>query len=399
MSRNSNPNPETETIGQPHRRDIGRFDAHTPCSEPRLLQQRDRMPPTKPTTPDEPRPNATLSVDLDLLEPSPFQPRKHIDPTALAAFAQTLKAAGQLQPIAVRPKAPGRWEIVAGHRRTAAFKLLRDGAATDEERRRFTLIQAVVVDAPTDRKVALAAYVENAAREALSLVDEADALAVLRELGAGATAGELAKETGQAERRVRRLLRLAEAPKLVKAFVTDGVLVEVAGTGEAVRRERRTLDLMAALEFCRLHAHHAHQKATTADARTTTAITRALSENWSLRRIQKEVDRALNNTTASAGGADERPRQEAAGEPARSTEPTTEPGPAARARSAPSHLTGADERGDRAEAPVCSSTSDYFTLHFNRLKAATRAQLEAARAALDDARVLLDAQLQAREPT
>src|SRR5687768_429279 len=94
-------------------------------------------------TNSDPRPGDTLSLDLDLLDPSPFQPRQHIDPTALGAFAETLKAAGQLQPIAVRPKAPGRWEIVAGHRRTAAFKLLRDGAATDEERRRFTLIKAV----------------------------------------------------------------------------------------------------------------------------------------------------------------------------------------------------------------------------------------------------------------
>ncbi len=343
------------------------------------------MPQPAPLT--DPRPNTTLSLDLDLLDHSPFQPRKEIEPQGLAAFAQTLKAAGLLQPIAVRPKAPGRWEIVAGHRRTAAFKLLRDNATTDEERRRFTLIKAVVVDAPTDQGMALAGYLENAAREALTLVDDADALARLFELGVGTTAGELAKKTGQAERRVRRLLRLAEAPQLVKVFVSKGVLVEVAGSGETPKRERRALDLMGALEFFRLHAHHRHTKATTADDRTRTAITRALTENWSLRRIQKEVDRVLHKQTAGAADGDE-------GNTARSVPPTDqgtdELDPGTRASEQLSHQAAAEP----ASEDVCSSSSDRFTLYLSRLRAASRAQLEAARVTLDDVRQLIDAQLQ-----
>lgn len=66
--------------------------------------------------------NHTFEVDIELVRPDPDQPRRKIDPDALAALAATLRTEGQLQPILLRPDsdAPGRWVIVAGERRWRA---------------------------------------------------------------------------------------------------------------------------------------------------------------------------------------------------------------------------------------------------------------------------------------
>jgi hypothetical protein len=112
-------------------------------------------------------------------------------------------------------------------------------------------------------------------------------------------------------------------------------------------------------------------------------MTRALTHNWGLRRIAGWVESVLNNTsrpTPPMPGS-------ATAHPARSVPPTDE---------------GTDEPAGTAGAypgrEVCSSTSDHVTLYFARLKAASLQQLEAARQALDDARQLVESQLEARMP-
>ncbi len=67
----------------------------------------------------------SFEVDVALVSPDPDQPRRHVDPEALAALAATLACEGQLQPILLRPDpmTRGRWIIVAGERRWRAAKL------------------------------------------------------------------------------------------------------------------------------------------------------------------------------------------------------------------------------------------------------------------------------------
>ena len=341
---------------------------------------------------EDPRPGDVLSIDLDLLDDNPFQPRKAIDPTKLAELAASIKHSGQIQAISVRYVAPGRYQIAVGHRRAAAFRLLRAEATTESGRRPWKLIRAQVMDL-TDAEMATVAYAENAKREDLTLLEEAEALARIRELGGHSTSAQVAQATQQPERRVRRLLRLFTAPKVVKDAVSRGLMVEAAEPGEAPRKEHRRVDLMAALEFTRLHEHHSQHKPKTADERTTTAMARSLKGNWGFRRIQAWVEAAINGTSPAdpitdthrataatappardPGGADERARFATAGEP----EPNA-----------------GDESG-RAHEPrdVCSSSSDRVSLYLSRLKAASRAQLEAAKSTLDDVRQLVDAQLQ-----
>jgi hypothetical protein len=253
-----------------------------------------------------------------------------------------------------------------------------------------------VVRAVTDTELAIACYSENVARDGLTPFDEAASLARIRELGHFATAAQVANATGQPERRVRRLLKLFAAPQVVKDAVDGGLMVDVAALGEPRRRERRRLELLAALEFARLHEHFVTRKADTADDRTTQAMTRALTYNWGLRRIQGWVESVLNNTarpTPPMPGS-------AAADPARSVPPkdqgTDEPAPVTCLPGSPA--VQMRDRSSASPGDVCSSTADHVTFYFARLKAASLEQLQAARQALEDARQLVEAQLQARAP-
>src|SRR6266850_7812136 len=67
---------------------------------------------------------APLEASIDTLEPNPFQPRLHIDPTALEELASSIRESGIVQPILVRPLRDGRYQIIAGERRWRAAQKL-----------------------------------------------------------------------------------------------------------------------------------------------------------------------------------------------------------------------------------------------------------------------------------
>jgi ParB family transcriptional regulator, chromosome partitioning protein len=243
---------------------------------------------------------ALVQVDVDLLDENPFQPRTTLDEALLADLAASISVSGLLQPIAVRPSAGGRYQIVAGHRRVAAFKKLKASAASDEERRRYRLIPATVKRSMDDRQMAVGAYVENASRSDLSPLEEAAALVKIKQLAGASNAKELAAVVGQNEQRVRRLLRLADAPKVVRDALTNGLLVDIDRGDSAGRRERRRLDLLAAIEFIRLHEHLLARKPSTAEERVGGVIRRALADAWGLRRVQEHVESVLSGHAAAA---------------------------------------------------------------------------------------------------
>jgi ParB/RepB/Spo0J family partition protein len=259
---------------------------------------------------------ALIHVDLDLLDANPFQPRTTIDEATLEELAASIAVSGLLQSIAVRPAASGRYQIVAGHRRVAAFRRLKTASASEDERRKYRLIPATVKRSIDDTQMAIAAFAENAARENLTPLEEAAALVKIKELTGVPNAKELAAAVGQNEQRIRRLLRLAEAPAVIKDGVTNGLLVPVArgdGNFPPPRRERRRLDLFAAIEFIRLYEHVLARKPNAAEERVGTAIRRALSDGWGLRRIEQFVAATIGGRLEAEAAvlradADRRPR-------------------------------------------------------------------------------------------
>ncbi len=175
-------------------------------------------------------------LPIELISPNPRQPRRHFDEEALNALAESLGERGVLQPVLVRPKAGGRYELVAGERRWRAAGIA--GLET---------IPALV--RPREDAVALElALIENMAREDLNPVEEANAcMALVEELGL--TREQVGLRVGRSRVAVSNLLRLLELPDEALELIQGGVLSEGHGRALLLAKDhgaRRTLARSAA---------------------------------------------------------------------------------------------------------------------------------------------------------
>ncbi|MEA2324601.1 MAG: ParB family transcriptional regulator, chromosome partitioning protein [Solirubrobacteraceae bacterium] len=158
-------------------------------------------------------------VAVDLIRPNPSQPRKRFDEGALQALAESLQERGVLQPVLVRPRPGGSYELVAGERRWRAAQLA--GLETMP-----ALVQARDDDASLE-----VALIENMAREDLNPVEEARAVAALVE-ELGLTREEVGRRVGRSRVAISNLLRLLDLPDETLGLVEDGQLTE--GHGRAL---------------------------------------------------------------------------------------------------------------------------------------------------------------------
>jgi ParB family chromosome partitioning protein len=158
-------------------------------------------------------------LSVELIKPNADQPRRSFDQAALQALADSVEERGVLQPVLVRPRAGGTFELVAGERRWRAAKL----AGLDQ-------IPALVQDRDdaTSLEVAL---VENMAREDLNPVEEARAVAGLVE-ELGLTREAVGKKVGRSRVAISNLLRILDLPDEALALLEDATLTE--GHGRAL---------------------------------------------------------------------------------------------------------------------------------------------------------------------
>ena len=152
-------------------------------------------------------------LPVDAIHPNPRQPRRRFEPDAAAGLASSVRAQGLLQPIVVRPRAAGGWELIAGERRWRAAK--EAGLET---------LPALVREAD-DRDTLLLSLVENVAREQLSAVEEARAYALLLD-EFGLSLGEVADRVGKAKPTISNRVRLLELPDDVLWMLARGELTE-----------------------------------------------------------------------------------------------------------------------------------------------------------------------------
>jgi ParB family chromosome partitioning protein len=153
----------------------------------------------------------TLAVDE--IHPNPRQPRQQFDAEAVSGLAESIKAQGLIQPVIVRPRLEGGYELIAGERRWRAAT--EAGIAT---------VPAVVREAD-DRDTLLLGLVENVAREDLSPVEEARAYAVLIDEFA-LSLPDVAERVGKSKPSVSNRLRLLELSDDLLAMVDRGELSE-----------------------------------------------------------------------------------------------------------------------------------------------------------------------------
>jgi ParB family transcriptional regulator, chromosome partitioning protein len=147
------------------------------------------------------------------VHPNPRQPRQRFEPEAHAGLADSIKAQGVVQPVLVRPRPAGGYELIAGERRWRAAR--EAGLET---------LPAVVRTAD-DRDSLLLGLVENVAREALSPVEEARAYAVLVD-EFGLSLGDIAERVGRSKPSVSNRLRLLELPDEVLGMLDRQLLSE-----------------------------------------------------------------------------------------------------------------------------------------------------------------------------
>jgi len=148
------------------------------------------------------------SLPVDMIEPNPYQPRKHFEPMALVDLATSIKQYGLMQPISVRISDDGGYELVAGERRLRAAKLAD-----------IATIPALIVDI-TDRDSAILAMVENLQRQNLNYIEEAEGFAQLLLLH-DLTQDELARKLGKNQSTVANKLRLLKfSPKIKRMLIS-----------------------------------------------------------------------------------------------------------------------------------------------------------------------------------
>jgi ParB family chromosome partitioning protein len=152
-------------------------------------------------------------IPVDQIHPNERQPRKHFDDEAVSGLAESIRAQGLIQPVVVRPRLEGGYELIAGERRWRASR--EAGVAT---------VPAVVREAD-DRDTLLLGLVENVAREDLSPIEEGRGYAVLID-EFGLTLGEVAERVGKSKPTVSNRIRLLELPDDVLELLAQGELSE-----------------------------------------------------------------------------------------------------------------------------------------------------------------------------
>lgn len=155
--------------------------------------------------------SGSRDIDLTLIDPNPFQPRKTMDPAGLEELRDSISNHGVLQPIVVR-KMGDRYQLVSGERRWRAARL----AGLE----RIPAVQRNVV---SDSEMLELALVENVQRRDLDPIERARGFKALME-GLGITQEAVSLKVGLKRATVANHLRLLDLPTRVQDAVGKGLL-------------------------------------------------------------------------------------------------------------------------------------------------------------------------------
>lgn len=184
---------------------------------------------------DEGTPPATLDIDIDAIEPNPYQPRVEMNEEDLQTLAASIRVHGVIQPLVVTHGAErGRYVLIAGERRWRASRLAGLGA-----------VPAVVKEA-VPRAMLELALVENVVRADLSPLEEAAAYRQLID-DFGLTQAAVAERVGRSRVSVTNTLRLLALPDRVQRALGAGEISE--GHARALLGLPTAAEQVAALDW------------------------------------------------------------------------------------------------------------------------------------------------------
>jgi len=165
----------------------------------------------KPAAPTMPPGDTVILVPALDLERSPWQPRTEFKEETLNELADSIKANGVIQPLICRHRADGRLELICGERRLRACIL----AGVKKV--------PVVVKDVDDRAAATMTVTENAQRDDLNPVDEAEGYRRLQE-EFGLTQADVAEQVGKSRSAVANSTRLLELPDEVQDLLRKNAI-------------------------------------------------------------------------------------------------------------------------------------------------------------------------------
>jgi ParB family transcriptional regulator, chromosome partitioning protein len=158
-------------------------------------------------------------LPVDLIAPNPNQPRRHFDEETLQGLATSVQERGVLQPVLVRRRPGGSYELLAGERRWRAARIA--GLET---------IPAVIGEHEDAESLELG-LIENMVRDDLNPIEEARACAALVE-EFGVAREDVARRIGRSRSALSNLTRLLDLPEDVLELIERGSLSE--GHGRAL---------------------------------------------------------------------------------------------------------------------------------------------------------------------
>src|ERR1700722_1441894 len=159
-----------------------------------------------------------LEIDIDLIEPSPYQPRTRFREEALDELARSIQSSGIIQPLVVRPVG-SRFQLIAGERRWRAA-----------QRAGLTKVSAIVRQVPDELALEMT-LVENIQREDLNAIEAARAFERLME-EFQLTQEAVAERTGKDRATVANSIRLLKLESTIQDWIEEGKLT--AGHGRAL---------------------------------------------------------------------------------------------------------------------------------------------------------------------
>ena len=154
--------------------------------------------------------DAQQIVDINLISPNPYQPRKEFSDEKLNELAESIRIHGVIQPLLVR-EYQGKYQLIAGERRLRASKLVG-----------LTEVPIVIRDM-SDQVMMEVALVENLQREDLNPIEEAEAYRRLME-EFKITQDEIAKRVGRSRPAIANTLRLLNLPSEIQSDLAKGTL-------------------------------------------------------------------------------------------------------------------------------------------------------------------------------
>jgi len=166
----------------------------------------------------ESAPSGPQQIDIELIEPSPYQPRTRFREEGLEELARSIQSSGIIQPIVVRPIGK-RFQLIAGERRWRAA-----------QRAGLMRVAAIVREVPDELALEMT-LVENIQREDLNPMEAARAFDRLRE-EFNLTQEEVAERTGKDRATVANAIRLLKLEPLIQEWIEEGKLS--AGHGRAL---------------------------------------------------------------------------------------------------------------------------------------------------------------------